>query len=1014
MATTTGYYRLAKKMPNCDVPVGELWYLTGFDGSRFQMINGTSQWNVSPETLQECFVFAPNGRLQRQQQIADLMAEVEELTASQEVAAIGAEPVLALPAPNSEEIEAEFSVIEEQQETTEREIIRVNEQSPAIMGGKIKVMKSNLAKTKVLINRVSTELQRLLKEQELILKEKVDALTSAIEVASDYIYILNSYLGKGEELVKIKEGPRADANEPIVVRQLVLYMDEEIAAAEKWSNHNSFDFTKVESFDEWVSQPENLQQVLPDKRGIVAIKPRFSNKEYSKDLWINEELNKANKCLYILVRNGDMLYRIYTDLHLEDVLFPRKREFDEMFYETVYDHEQDGYVKQPIQPGSFEYERKMKKSQKAQRRYYAVLMLIQGIFDRTKVFEPLPPGRANIANIFHTSENIIFLYDAENILGDGRPTFDQWVTGINSQIDVGSRVIGLFDDWNLASQMDFSKYNVRPRNSGLPSSKEIYVLEGKEGNRFLFRFKSRSSNQRRATFLLSPGQKYYLHYDRATVEDMKYYCSSRLHRRGYADMLPLLNLVINMKEAEKKEEAAFRKLLIGQIMKTHKVSLDAAEGEIDSLIDWWKLKNKIHRALKSNDKKALRMIVDEFGGRLRLRASADDSQQQHKETVELILSKTEDALAVFLRKDGEITVYRYCNDENIFVHEERWKGKKPKRVDEQRWKLVDNWHLGWQLLWSHERWINWNVNMRRNRFVSDEEIDRMVEFGLQEFANNPAAFRHWEAEGRKDWMKIVAVKFLAKEQQVIFYYLAHAAHIPNKLFERAFQPEMAYFTVSAKRTKAGFEPVLEPRQFISVWNTSLGRKPRFDNMPWDEDYRGVLPAGRYKGRIIKVDGEIMRQVQADFEKLEEYRDACYEAMRPVQNCEEQIYQRLREIWLERIRKQFDEEFIDDEEGTLWEDKLESLHEPEQLWPRWFQAPAKALFEQGFGLNGKTVAEVIELGKKQKKIVYDEKEWVRYYKLVQDLVLDTSFDKKVERLTGNEHARDMFKDDDHKS
>ena len=152
---------------------------------------------------------------------------------------------------------------------------------------------------------------------------------SRIEKVMKVISMIELYLGVNEELMQISEGEKADPAEPLTLRQLVLYMDEETALM--GYRCDGYDYEDIEKFDEWLLDPKNRDIVIPEKRSIVVFKPRRKDKNYSDDFYFNKVRNQWNHVSYILMRNGDNLYRVFsTNFSVSDTVFPRKAELEEL------------------------------------------------------------------------------------------------------------------------------------------------------------------------------------------------------------------------------------------------------------------------------------------------------------------------------------------------------------------------------------------------------------------------------------------------------------------------------------------------------------------------------------------------------------------------------------------------------------------------------------------------------------------------------------------------------------
>ncbi len=85
-------------------------------------------------------------------------------------------------------------------------------------------------------------------------------------------------------------------------------MDEEVATTE----NDGLDFQDVDIFDGWLMENGNYKTLLPEPKGVIVFRPRRNRKDYG-DAYENLAKNPYNMMTYLLIRNGDCLYRIYSE-----------------------------------------------------------------------------------------------------------------------------------------------------------------------------------------------------------------------------------------------------------------------------------------------------------------------------------------------------------------------------------------------------------------------------------------------------------------------------------------------------------------------------------------------------------------------------------------------------------------------------------------------------------------------------------------------------------------------------
>lgn len=105
----------------------------------------------------------------------------------------------------------------------------------------------------------TTQLQKMLNFQLCEMKEKFDIMRrkldnqlsimiKQVEKIMRVICVIELYLGIEEELFQLQAGQTADENEPLTLRQKVLFMDEEVGILDD----QGLDWTQIDQFDEWL------------------------------------------------------------------------------------------------------------------------------------------------------------------------------------------------------------------------------------------------------------------------------------------------------------------------------------------------------------------------------------------------------------------------------------------------------------------------------------------------------------------------------------------------------------------------------------------------------------------------------------------------------------------------------------------------------------------------------------------------------------------------------------------
>ena len=456
-------------------------------------------------------------------------------------------------------------------------------------------------------------MQLMLKKKELeLMKDKLnealEAMQNELTRKKRLLYAIETYMGINEEVYELAKGSKASEDEPLTVFQQVLYMDEEIGI---WED-GGLDISSVDKFDEWITR--NYSNFLHKPKSVCVFQVRRHAKDYVGgdtslgSAFANAMMNEGNFNTYFLIRNGECLYRIWSDVSMSSRLFPTKQEFQEIM--DRYESWGESNVRDKLE--------------ERHRQYMYGLIAIQGLVERTDVFGESLRGKVNLITGKFDPADVVLVRDAEpdHWLGDGKPSWRDYCEANRTTVKVGSRIMlthrGFWnhkeEGWRLGSQ-----------RAPWPANEEIYVVEEmkteedkkKSGREWdiriiyhpkdeiwpsLYSYIAPHERQKGVGFKLYLDEV--LNYDEITLDDIDYYMKSRLERENYLDMLPVLHWLRKRKRQARDLEAEFVKLVAGQIG-----YCESQYGRIRHCIEWWKLKNKWKRALTVDEAKALRMVV---------------------------------------------------------------------------------------------------------------------------------------------------------------------------------------------------------------------------------------------------------------------------------------------------------------------------------------------------------------------------------------------------------------------
>jgi len=738
-----GYYRVL--VTSGALLEGSLVYLLSIDERTAYLLAGEKQYTLGRETFAANFEFDPEGPLHRRAEMLTLMSEIAVLQAQ---------------GMRSGDLLRSFNPhLDETGDPTGMALVPSGAQSALEAKRSIALLRNEAGRVKADLESRQAAIRAMAEEQAIILRRQASELTEILNRAEEAVWTINLYLGESEQILRLAEGAPAPADTPITIRQLVLFMDEECAVA---ADDGGIDATSIDSFDQWLtSDPAHLAQVLPDPKGMVAIKPRRKTKDHNTgNAWVETELNKADKVTYFLLRNGSNLYRMWTRFDVGERLIPRTDEFIGYFSERRYNWEtrQDETIR--LDPGSDSFMQAEKRADAGRRHYMRAALILQGLIDRTTIFAPLV-GKVNVGDEASYVSALRVITDADNVLADGRERFSDWFARINASLDVGLRVIGCFGNWEhglrrFDRERREGNDRISPRGAGYPASGVLYTLEEKreDGLAFFYtrseshylRYEGEVAYQKRAVCLIQPNDRFILNFDAADEADMEFYLHSRLDRADYTYLFPTLKAALAEKRREAVIEAPFRLLLAGQIALAHGADLETASEAVPELVRWYKFKNRTHRALTADDSRALRMIVAEFAARAAQTALRATRSTEAEKVLADILAAEPTALLVAHKAGPDYVALVPANAENIFVHEQIWTTRGRREV--RAWRTVDTRHERWQILHTSTRWADWKIGASRLEHLTDPERATLAEAGWKRLSlrkrwqNDPAVVRN--------------------------------------------------------------------------------------------------------------------------------------------------------------------------------------------------------------------------------------------------------------------------------
>lgn len=333
----------------------------------------------------------------------------------------------------------------------------------------------------------------------LPLEAEIGCLSGMRDAVKSRIFAVEIYAGLIEEVVTIRDGVPAPRDERVRIFQRRHYMDEECLLRYEAGGMR---FADIQAFDAWLAQPENMDRLLPFPRCALAFRVRrFEREGHGRSLsdfvTLMQEARDAKRT-YLYLRNGEQLYRLETAMDFGEHLFETQRApgelWAEMFGSRVdrvlnrtelrqarAEDKEHRWKREFIRfhPTSVYYDDIARFLRERDEKHNHLVLLLQGLFDRSPVFSPHPPWSLWSDSGFTAAVELVF--DGTRTIAPGeKPDFEAYRQRLAATIAVGSVTIGQEALWEQRETDKFHAAN--------PSSyRERFTPYGDPGPGFLAR-----------------------------------------------------------------------------------------------------------------------------------------------------------------------------------------------------------------------------------------------------------------------------------------------------------------------------------------------------------------------------------------------------------------------------------------------------------------------------------------------------------------------------------------------
>jgi len=426
---------------------------------------------------------------------------------------------------------------------------------------------------------------------------------SYVERLLEGIGSLDLYVGKGVLVETICEGADAPAELPLTLVQRKLLMDEELAV---WAPvEERFDFSKESDFfDALRKHPGLVRQVFPTERCVLVMATTRRHIDYG-EAWTNVARGEENKKVFLLVRNGENIHRVFSPVesHLGAArLFPSTDELDQIFR---------GVDGRNIRVEDVAYTDHLSIQDTLALHYKRFLLLACGLDHRLKLFGTFYPGEASLefVSMDFQERYCRYLMDdagSGNLLEQARPTVSAWIKAKNAYLRAGSRVLCHYQelmnpatapsvckhrgdgkiDWRYNAVHPFEVTIVRREGEALVVDTQVAGRTRRDYNERAFC--ARVSLSKLETSEWGYGDLPYLCLDAVTPEEVRYYIHHRESRREHLTYIRFFKQALVFLEAEREAQRAARGALEAALTDGRIASGAEAQSIVEQAVIAWR------------------------------------------------------------------------------------------------------------------------------------------------------------------------------------------------------------------------------------------------------------------------------------------------------------------------------------------------------------------------------------------------------------------------------------------
>ncbi|WP_411839708.1 hypothetical protein [Paracoccus sp. ME4] len=259
------------------------------------------------------------------------------------------------------------------------------------------------------------------------------------------VHTMKLWLGEGVSLHAMTEGAGAPADAPVHFMQQMLYLDEEIWAANMGTEGFSSDH--LGSLPELLQKnPEMRDRMLPYERCVCITRVRRFDRTFPVPanwtaIFAIIDKKEQDRLIQIFVRDGERVTMIVADEETSRAkrLFPSRAEIDGIF------RDDRAGAGRSMDVHDVRYAERRADHDKVALAYRRVLLILWGAHEREQVFGSLPTGMNWLTEDTHAG-HFRFIHDEEIGLASSREDIQSRLARHRAGVRAGSRVIGNWKD----------------------------------------------------------------------------------------------------------------------------------------------------------------------------------------------------------------------------------------------------------------------------------------------------------------------------------------------------------------------------------------------------------------------------------------------------------------------------------------------------------------------------------------------------------------------------------------